>query len=74
METTEISPRKDEVFSSPAHAAYFSAYEKLKAKDSAAYQRFAAFVGNYGEDPLVNFYLRRLLNGEIGATVAFEDK
>jgi adenylate cyclase len=58
----------------PSTAAYLRAYEQLQAEDPAAYQAFAALVGEYGEDPLADFHLRRVLGGQTGVTVEFTEK
>ena len=50
--------------------AYAVAFEKLAAAAPDALPAFAALVGADPADPLANFHLRRLLNGEVGAQVA----
>ena len=67
-------PLSAETAQCDATTAYCAAFEKLRSKDPAAYQDFAALVGTYGTDPLADFHLRRLLVGETGATVTFEEK
>jgi len=59
-------PLDDERAASPAVAAYRAAFAKLEAKDPGASQAFAAIVGQFGDDPLATFHLKRLLAGETG--------
>ena len=54
--------------------SYREAYELLEASDPKASQAFAAVVGEYGEDPLSIFHLKRLLTGECNARIAFSEK
>ncbi|MGH6934436.1 MAG: adenylate/guanylate cyclase domain-containing protein [Dongiaceae bacterium] len=58
--------RRDE----PAIQAYREAYAKLQSGDPGARQAFAAVVGQYQEDPLATFHLRRLLAGQTGVEIA----
>ncbi len=67
-------PLTEAQFSHPSTAAYQAAYEKLASEDPSAYQSFAALVGDYGEDPLANFHLKRMLGGENGVTMMFAEK
>jgi adenylate cyclase len=59
-------PLDGERAASPAMLAYRDAFAKLEARDPGAIQAFAAVVGQYGDDPLANFHLKRLLAGETG--------
>lgn len=59
---------------SPATKAYNEAFQQLDANDPEAKQSFAALVGRYGEDPLATFHLKRLLAGDTGARIVFEEK
>ena len=61
-------------FEHPSTAAYIGAYDLLKARDPAAYQAFAALVGEHGEDPLADFHLRRVLGGDTGVSVELSEK
>jgi len=63
----------DEAGTEATHA-YRSAFAKLEAGDPGASQAFAALVGQYGEDPLATFHLKRLLAGERGVDIAFGEK
>ncbi|NIV76044.1 MAG: adenylate/guanylate cyclase domain-containing protein, partial [Gammaproteobacteria bacterium] len=63
----------DEV-ESPATQAYREAFAKLAAEEPEAKQSFAALVGQYGDDPLANFHLKRLLAGDTGCRIVFEQK
>ncbi len=56
-------------FEDSATEKYASAFRLLEAGDAAAVPAFAALVGAHADDSLVNFHLRRLLNGASGATV-----
>ena len=49
--------------------AYAAAFSKLTAQDPGARAAFASLVGAAPDDPLANFHLRRLLNGQTGAGV-----
>lgn len=49
--------------------AYAAAFEKMKAKDAGARAAFAGLLGAAPDDPLANFHLRRLLNGQSGIAV-----
>ena len=67
-------PLSAEQSESPATEAYREAFAKLESGDAAAGQSFAALVGQYGEDPLATFHLKRLLAGETGVEIAFGEK
>jgi class 3 adenylate cyclase len=67
-----FEPLTDEQAASPAIEAYRQAYAKLEANDPGASQAFAAVVGQYGEDPLATFHLKRLLAGEKGPVTAID--
>lgn len=69
-----FEPLSDELAETAETLAYKDAYEKLAAGDAGANQAFAAVVGQYGEDPLATFHLKRLLSGEKGATISLKDK
>jgi adenylate cyclase len=69
-----FEPLTDEQAASPATEAYLQAYAKLEANDPGASQAFAAVVGQYGEDSLATFHLKRLLAGEKGAVATFDKK
>jgi adenylate cyclase len=49
--------------------AYAAAFDKMAAGDLGAMAAFAALVGATPDDPLANFHLRRLLNGQSGVAV-----
>lgn len=65
-------PLSDPDHAAPQTQAYRSAFAKLAAADPAAMPAFAALVGANPNDALVNFHLKRLLNGAVGATIALE--
>lgn len=49
--------------------AYLEAFGKLEGGAPDCLQSFANYVATYGADPLASFHLRRLLTGEVGATI-----
>jgi len=57
---------------SPTVEAYNAAFAKLEMRDSAAMPAFASLVGAHPDDPLANFQLRRLLNGQTGARIELD--
>jgi adenylate cyclase len=61
-----FEPLDAERAASPAVLAYQAAFAKLEARDPGASQAFAAIVGQFGDDPLATFHLKRLLAGETG--------
>ena len=68
-------PLTEEQFASPQTKAYLRAYETLAAGDAAAARRaFAAYLGEYGDDPLATFHLQRLLAGECRARIELREK
>ena len=48
---------------------YLEAFAKLEAGDPGAMAAFAALVGEYPDDRLTSFHLKRLLNGASGARI-----
>lgn len=56
-------------FDDSATAKYRTAFDLLEAGDATALPAFAALVGAHADDSLVNFHLRRLLNGAKGVTI-----
>lgn len=71
LETYE--PLSTERFENASTSAYLEAYEKMRVADPAASQTFAAYVGEFGDDPLATFHLRRLLAGENGARIELSE-
>ncbi len=65
-----FEPLTAEAYAEPATAQYLEAFEKLEAGDPAAAGAFAALMGLRPDDRLVNYHLKRLLNGETGTLVA----
>jgi adenylate cyclase len=59
---------------SAAIKAYQEAFIKLEAGDSAANQAFAAVVGEYSDDPLATYHLKRTLSGESGVNITLTGK
>jgi len=69
-----FEPLSSEAAELQATHAYNNAYELLAKGDPAASQAFAAVVGEYGDDPLATFHLKRLLAGETGVEISFSEK
>ena len=61
-----------EEFEAPATQAYLDAFGKLEAEDPGAMSAFAALLGMRGDDQLVSFHLKRLLNGGTGARIMLD--
>ncbi|MBV8183502.1 MAG: adenylate/guanylate cyclase domain-containing protein, partial [Hyphomicrobiales bacterium] len=59
-------------FETPMTAQYHEAFAKLEAGDAGAMPAFAALVGQYADDPLAGFHLKRLLNGAKGVRMQIE--
>jgi len=59
-------------FKSPVTAQYTEAFARLEKGDAGAMPAFAALVGQFADDPLANFHLRRLLNGAKGVQMQIE--
>jgi len=59
-------------FEGSVTAQYAEAFAKLEAGDAAAMPAFAALVGQYSDDALAGFHLRRLLNGAKGVRMQIE--
>jgi adenylate cyclase len=69
-----FEPLPPDLADAPQTESYRRAYAKLEAGDTGASQAFAALVGQYGEDPLATFHLKRLLAGEKGVEITFGEK
>ena len=69
-----FEPLPEDEAESDATESYREAFAKLEAGDPGARQAFAALVGQYGDDPLATFHLKRLLAGDQGVAVAFGEK
>jgi adenylate cyclase len=67
-------PLADEQADSAATQGYRDAFARLESGDASASQSFAALVGQFGEDPLTTFHLKRLLGGETGVEITFDAK
>jgi adenylate cyclase len=65
-----FEPLTAEAYAEPATAQYLEAFAKLEAGDPTAAGAFAALMGLRPDDRLVNYHLKRLLNGEMGTLVA----
>jgi len=66
-----LAPEDSEM---PGLAVYNEAFAKLEAGDPGARSAFASAVGQFQDDPLATFHLRRLLAGETGTAIAFSEK
>jgi adenylate cyclase len=64
-----FEPLTAEAYAEPATRQYLDAFAKLEARDSGAVAAFAALMGARPTDGLVNFHLKRLLNGETGTAI-----
>ncbi len=62
-----FEPLTEETYADPATATYLDAFAKLEAGDAGAMPAFAALMGMRANDGLVNFHLKRLLNGGTGS-------
>src|SRR5262249_28592430 len=60
-------PLSEAAFADKATSLYLDAFAKLEAGDAGATPAFASLMGVRADDPLVNFHLKRLLNGGSGA-------
>jgi len=69
-----FEPLNNETVEAPAIKAYIAAFNKLEAGDPAANQAFANVIGQYGDDPLSTFDLRRILAGETGIRIRLQNK
>jgi len=65
-----FEPLTAEAYAEPATAQYLEAFAKLEAGDPTAAGAFAALMGLRPDDRLVNYHLKRLLNGGSGTLVA----
>ena len=55
--------------SSPHTLAYFKAFEQLETGDPGALAAFASLIGERPNDPLTQYHLKRLLNGQSGVQI-----
>jgi adenylate cyclase len=67
-------PLTQESMESEAVQAYQRAYAKLETEDPSAKQAFAAVVGQFGDDPLATYHLKRTLAGETGIHITLSEK
>ena len=67
-----FEPLRPDRYDDPATEAYARAFARLEAGDPGALGSFAAHVGRETEDPLANFHLRRLLNGQSGLRIELD--
>jgi adenylate cyclase len=64
-----FEPLTAEAYAEAATQQYLDAFAKLESRDSGAVAAFAALMGARPNDGLVNFHLKRLLNGETGTVI-----
>jgi adenylate cyclase len=64
-----FEPFSPEDAAGPEAAAYFDAFAKLEARDPLAVAAFAALIGARPGDALVQYHLKRLLNGGSGTRI-----
>jgi len=69
-----FEPLSAERMETPGIKAYQEAFAKLEGGDSSASQAFAAVVGEYADDPLATYHLKRTLAGEAGVNIILKDK
>ncbi len=62
-----FEPLTAAAYADPATAGYVEAFAKIEKRDPGAMPAFAALMGMRAQDGLVNFHLKRLLNGGTGA-------
>jgi adenylate cyclase len=67
-----FEPLSSEEFQSETTRAYLKAFGKLEAGDPSALAAFAALLGLRGDDQLVSFHLKRLLNGATGGRIVLD--
>ena len=67
-----FEPLSPEEHEAPATRAYLDAFGKLEAGDPSALPAFAALLGLRGDDQLVSFHLKRLLNGATGVRIMLD--
>ncbi len=65
-------PLSEVRFASDLTAAFQDAFGKAAARDRGALAAFAALLGRAGDDRLVGFHLRRLLDGAEGIRIALD--
>ena len=53
-------------------AAYLSAFDKLKTGDPGCLRAFAAYIGEYDNEPLASFHLQRLLGGLLSTKIKLD--
>jgi adenylate cyclase len=67
-----FEPLSGQAYEDPATPAYLNAFDKLEAGDPTAISAFAALLGLRSDDQLVNFHLKRLLNGATGVRIMLD--
>jgi adenylate cyclase len=67
-----FEPLSPEEYDTAETRAYLEAFAKLEAGDPSAMPAFASLLGRRGEDQLVSFHLKRLLNGGTGVRITLD--
>jgi adenylate cyclase len=67
-----FEPLTAEQHAHPSAENYLKAFHLLEASDAGAMAAFAAHVGNFPDDKLGGFHLRRLLNGATGTQIVMQ--
>jgi adenylate cyclase len=67
-----FEPLSAEGYASPSTRAYLDAFGKLETANPGAMPAFAALLGARGDDQLVSFHLKRLLNGATGIRIMLD--
>ncbi len=69
-----FEPLSEEMATSPSTVAYQEAFEMMQQNNPGAAERFREILKLNPKDGLAQFHLRRLDNGETGATIIMEEK
>ncbi len=67
-----FEPLSPEEYEGQVTRSYLGAFRKLEAGDPSALPEFAALLGLRGDDQLVSFHLKRLLNGATGVRILLD--
>jgi adenylate cyclase len=65
----DFEPLAEDEGSSPHTLAYVQAFEKLETGEPGALAAFASLIGERPNDPLAQYHLKRLLNGQSGVRI-----
>jgi adenylate cyclase len=67
-----FEPLRPEEYDHPSTEGYNAAFAKLETGDLGTLAAFAALVGNWPDDLLASFHLKRLLNGATGTRISMD--